>query len=473
MNPVKNRNPVAGFLPSAPCLLFTAFCLLSPPAFALGPHEVLLLANRNSPRSLDIARDYANLRLIPTINLVTVDLPVTPGLEISPSDFMEKIWNPVRQTIRERGLEDHILAWVYSVDFPIRITATPALSVQGLTFLKGKMPTREWVEHGTYASPLFAGPESPRISGFPAQSLDVQHDWLGQDMPIPSMMLGYLGPNGNTREEIMMCLSNGVQADRTKPEGTVLILTNNDVRTLCRTWEFEPVSRELNALGVVSTITTSLPSGQVPPPMLIGLMTGAADIPEVANGQFHFHAGSIAEHLTSFGAAFDIKGQTKITEWIRAGATASAGTIAEPLSYWTKFPHARVFSHQVAGCTILESLIQSIRCPLQILLIGEPLANPWAPQSTLVIHGLENGKLEGPKKITTKITTRDGEVFNRFMFLIDGKTIQPLGKSSEITLDSATLAPGLHKFRIVAYKVGSVRSQIFSEVSFEVIPKTP
>ena len=408
------------------------------------------------------------MRQIPEVNLVALDLPASPAFEISPSDFTAKIWHPARQAIRERGLGDHILAWVYSVDFPLRITTTPALSIQGLTFLKGRLPDPVEVEKGTYGSPIFAGPDSPRIAGFPAQSLDVQQAWLGPDMPVASMMLGYMGHNGNTREEIFACLRAGVASDRTRPEGTVLILTNGDIRTQCRSWEFEPALRELKALEITALMSPSPPTGPDGPVPLIGVMAGAADLPEIARGQFHFRPGAIAEHLTSFGAAFDNNGQTKISEWIRAGATASAGTVTEPYSAWPKFPHARVFSFQVAGCTTLESLIQSIRSPLQILLIGEPLANPWAPRSTVTLTGLKTGMLEKATHLTAEITPHPGEMFNRFMFLLDGKTLQPPGSSPTLTLDPAAMKSGPHKLRVIAYKVGSVRSQIFAETLFEV-----
>ena len=37
------------------------------------------------------------------------------------------------RAIEERGLGAHLLAWVYSVDFPVRIGTTPPLSIQGIT----------------------------------------------------------------------------------------------------------------------------------------------------------------------------------------------------------------------------------------------------------------------------------------------------------------------------------------------------
>jgi hypothetical protein len=202
-------------------------------------------------------------------------------------------------------------------------------------------------------------------------------------------------------------------------------------------------------------------------------MAGAESLPGLASNSFHFLPGAIAEHLTSFGAVFDNNSQTKITEWIRAGATASAGTVTEPYANWVKFPHARVFAHQVAGCTTLESLTQAIRCPLQILLLGDPLASPWAPRSSITLQGLTNSLLTQPTVLTANIAARDGDVFNRFMFLIDGKTVQAAGISPKTTLMPDTLSTGPHTVRVVAYKVGSVRAQIFTETTFEVKGKTP
>ncbi len=446
------------------CSMFV-FLFLTHSALALGPHELLLLANRNSPRSLELARDYAALRKVPEANLVTLDLPYPSSLEMAPTDFNRLILAPAQAAARAQGVDDHILAWVYSVDFPIRITSTPPTSLQGITFLKGKLPAQDIIERGTYASPLFAGPDNPVHPGFPSQSLDVQRNWLGKDTPLPSMMLGFMGSSGNTRDEILACLRNGARADQSRPDGTVLIVTNSDVRSLCRAWEFLPAVRELSARSISAVITNDYPQKDI---ALIGLMAGAATIPGLDTNRFAFRPGAIADHLTSFGAAFDGGDQTKITEWLRAGASAAAGTVTEPLSIWSKFPTARVFVHPTAGCTLLESYFQTIRCPLQILIIGDPLSSPWGSSSTVTPGGLPAGILTERRTVTAELRTRDGDFFNRFLFLLDGKILQPMGKSAEVSLDPAALSPGRHKLRVVAYTVGSVRSQIFCESTFEV-----
>jgi hypothetical protein len=366
--------------------------------------------------------------------------------------------------VKERGLEDHILAWAYSVDFPTRIKVDPAVSIQGLTFLRNRLPpTADDVAKALYVSPLFAGPERPRDPGFPSRSLDSAGNWQGKDAPLPSMMLGFMGPNGNTREEIAACLQRGLRSDGAAPEGKIYFATNTDVRARCREWEFPSAVKELHGMGVQALITNALPDeGEA----ILGIMAGAADID--MGPKREFVPGAMAEHLTSFGAMFEGGGQTKITEWIRAGATASAGTVTEPMALWPKFPHARFYVHLAAGCTMLESFYQSIRCPLQILTIGDPLAAPWAPASQVNLRGLEKELVRGRVSVTAVVQARHGEWFNRFLFLLDGKTLGPAGRDPTVTIETAALAPGRHTVRAVAYRVGTVRSQIFAERSFTV-----
>jgi uncharacterized protein (TIGR03790 family) len=432
-------------------------------SLALGPHELLVLANRNSTNSMDIARQYAALRSVPEINIVALDLPATLEIEVSAEIFAQKIWVPAQAAIRERGLDDHILAWAYSVDFPLRIKTDPPVSIQGLTFLRNQFPGSEPVSKGLYVSPLFAGPENPRSGGFPAQSLDIPRAWFGKHMPVPSMMLGFIGPNGNTRDEVLACLQRGAQADGTRPAGTVYFVTNTDVRSRCREWEFAPAVRELQARGLTAILTNALPDNA---PDILGAMLGTSVV-GMHPGRT-FRPGAMAEHLTSFGALFDNSNQTKISEWIRAGASASAGTVTEPYAYWNKFPHARFYAHWASGCTTLESFFQAIRCPLQILLVGDPLTSPWAPASTLSLRGLESETLQGLVTVEATVEARQGETFNRFLFLVDGKRLQPMGKSSTISLDTTTLKPGRHTLHAVATSIGSVRTQIFTVKPFVV-----
>lgn len=438
--------------------------LLAGPAYALGPHEVILIANQGVADSVDLARYYARQRNIPPGNVLELSLPTPEADTLTPDEFNRLIRLPVERLCQERGIADHILAWVYSSHFPTRIATTPPLSLMGITFLRGRPADSNAVAQGSYASPLFAGPEHPAAPGFSGQTLESQREWQGVGMPLPSMMLGYAGPGGNTRAEIDAALARGLGADGSAPTGTLYLITNADVRTQCRLWEIEPTARELRRAGITVAITNDYPAHHA----ISGLMTGQADVPNAVLAQLQFLPGAMADNLTSFGGAFDTPIQTKLSHWIRAGATAASGTITEPYAIWTKFPHARLFTFSRAGCCTLECYYLALRCPLQQLIVGDPLCQPWAPRSTLSLLGMPSLPLTRTTEVQARVAAQGGEVYPRLLFLVDGKTAQPAGRSMAITLDPASLSSGRHVLRAIAYGAGTIRPQIFSELSFEV-----
>jgi hypothetical protein len=435
--------------------------------WALGPHEIVVIENAQSPDSREIAQDYCRTWQVPETNRISIDvpLPARDGVyDLTPEDFTCLIWEPVNRAIQERGLAGHILAWVYSAGFPVRVTTQPAMSLTGLTWVRNRPPPQEKIEKGDWNSPVFVGPARPGATYSGTQSLDVFKDWLGDDMPLPSMMLGYLGVYGNTREEILRTWDS--QLSPTRPEGTVYFVTNADIRSQCRDWQFANAARELRALGVSVRMTSEWPSNNI---SLMGLMTGQVRVsPQTLN----LKPGSIGDHLTSFGAVFEETGQTRISEWIRAGACASAGTVTEPMSIAAKFPNGRLFAHLARGVTVLESYALATKCPLQLLLLGDPLAAPWSgPRTTLRLSGMEAGPvLRKPTRIQVAPDLSGRDIYTKYLFLCDGVPLRPRGPESEILLDPGALAPGRHRLRCVAYGAGTIRRQAWGELKFSCEP---
>ena len=356
---------------------------------ALGPHELLLLVNKNSPRSKQMANHYVRMRQIPAQNIVQLDLPdsvLEAGAEISSTDFGRFIWNPAHTAMKQRGIGDHILAWTYSADFPVRIEGSPQLSIQGITFVRNIVPRPKSSTKGLYSSPLFAGPNEAGGPQAPSHSFDGFKGRLRENMPVPSMMLGWTGARGMDVENALKCLSRGLLSDRSAPRGTVYFVVNSDVRSKCRDWQYPAAVQELFALHVASVITPNFPSGKTD---VLGLFCGIAWVnPDSVQA---FLPGCMADQFTSFAGVLDFFDQTKLTDWLVAGATASAGQIAEPYAMWTKFPNARFYAHYASGCTMIESFFQSIRCPLQLLMVGDPLASPWAPNQSMILVQSDDG----------------------------------------------------------------------------------
>jgi hypothetical protein len=432
---------------------------------AIGPHEVLVLINGNSPRSIEIAREYARLRGIPETNLVTLAVPTPDGktpIQVTPREFTEQIWGPATAALAERGIGDHILAWVYSLDFPVRVATEPRISIQGLTFLRNRLPDPQAVRRGEYVSLLFAGPDGAGGPPYSSQTLDSQSLWLGRDMPLPSVALGYMGERGNTREAVLKCLADGARADGSAPTGTVYYVASDDVRSRCRAWQFESARRELLRAGLAATILTNPPPTGMPD--VLGLMIGAPYVKPAADDRYL--PGSLADNLTSFGAAFDDPDQTKLSAWIAGGATAAAGTVTEPSALWAKFPNARLFAHYRAGCTVIESYYQSIKCPLQIWIAGDPLTRPWMPRDSVSISGLGTEPVSAP--VTLRAEIHADTPYVQYAWLVDGRMAREGLGAEAFTLEPGRLAEGAHTVRVVARTIGMVKNQVFEERTFTV-----
>ena len=431
---------------------------------ALCPHEVLVLANGESIDSVLVARTYMGLYGIPEANLVRLDIPEGAFDEtggISPKGFTEWIWRPAVREVEERGLSGRILAWVYSCDFPVRVTTEPEMSITGVTFLRNRLPEpMTAVQKATYVSPLFAGPRSKaRADAVPASStFDRLHATLMDDMPLPAMMLGWTGVRGNTVDEVIEALERGRESDGTMPEAAYLFETNSNVRATTREWEFPAIVRELEKLGAHAEIRGKFPaSGRT-----AGIMAGRETLPA---SKVEFAPGAFADHLTSSAASYQIAHQTKVSEWFRRGATASAGTVTEPRATWQKFPMASVFLHQRRGCSMIEAIYLATACPLQLLPVGDPLASPCAVRPEPRIAGADTVAPGGDVELRAECADASRM---RFDWLIDGRYA---GRGAELRL---SLPPGRHRVRLVARGRGDVRVPGEAEVRLDVpAPSAP
>ena len=429
---------------------------------ALCPHEVLVLANDTSIDSVLVAKSFMRLYGIPDANLVRLDVPlaaVQTGT-ITTNSFTEYIWEPARRAVEERGLGSQILAWVYSCDMPTRVKTSPMLSITGLTFLRNRVPEdMQVVERGAYRSALFAGPWQGQQDNVPtSRTFDRLRSSLLDDMPIPAMMLGWIGERGNTVDEVMKTLERGRASEGTRPSKAVYLFpTNSNVRSTARHWAFPATVRALEALGAKARIVTGFPKDG----LAAGLMTGRETLPA---SKLAFAPGAFADHLTSNAGEFQAPQQTKVSEWIRRGATASAGTVIEPKAYWQKFPSSSLFLHQRRGCTMIESIYLATACPLQLLPVGDPLASPWAERPKPRIEGA--GTDEAPLSGTVALRAAgDAATAMRYDWLLDGRLV---GTGREFILDTTAIPNGRHRIRLVARTRGDLRIPGEAELRVEV-----
>ncbi len=357
------------------------------PLAAQMPSECLLIVNGSSPEALRVANEYRDLRKIPSQRVITLLPPRSlfrdvetdaPRWSIREAEARENLLDPILQKL-EALADPSPTALIFSPDWPTRVILEAGESVSLTAYIgfRGKMPEAAAIKSGSARAPWFIAPEELRQPGtrlprYPAPDMLA----AGQH---PAMMLGVLHEPLDA-ESIVLALRRAAGADFTRPQGSVAIITNTDVRTTARLPQFAPAKERLEA----RKIPVLLDSIEAPlPEALIGVMTGAANV-DTARYAGKLLPGAFAEHLTSHAATFDNAGQTKLTRWIAAGAAGSAGTITEPYAIWVKFPHAAVFERYTLGNTLLEAITQSVGSPFQSLAVGDPLCRPWAePMKTL------------------------------------------------------------------------------------------
>jgi len=190
-----------------------------------------------------------------------------------------------------------------------------------------------------------------------------------------SCMLGVVHRRGSTVQQAADVLKRSATGDWTYPDAWFWFSVTGDVRVKTRITGMLEAKDMLTHLGRKNASTL----GTVPDKSgsCVGLMLGAATF-KLSNRGWNFVPGALADNLTSHGGNYILDGQTKLTALLHAGAAISSGTVTEPYSLQPKFPHPSMYAYYGAGCTAIESFYLSVAAPYQLLIVGDPLAQPYA-----------------------------------------------------------------------------------------------
>lgn len=466
-----------------------------------GPERVLVVANEDSPLSLQVAKHYMDRRGIHPTHLCRLGEIPSEGV-VSMEVFKTRILGPIKAYIAEHGLEDTIDIVTYSVDFPFgvnygatfkdleKLNKPPIASITGLTYLHAMVEADDAKLLGIQRPPnayvRFTGSGVKAPHGYrrayrwgEGASPQIGDDAEGAGGYFLCTMLGWAGTQGNTTAEILACIDRGVASDGTSPKGTVYLMDNPNVRSTTRTPFFDATHRLLEDLAPGSKTLKKGEGGEdgLSPKDaqdIIGLVAGTAKFtwPKASR----FLPGAIAEHLTSFGARLDGSGQTKCTEYIRQGATGTSGTVAEPYALWPKFPLPFMHAHYAAGCNLAEAFYQNVASPYQLLILGDPLAAPYAKKPVVVAVPAHPGKLSvAPGTLALNVTVKNeaesgGEDYT-FEMYVDGVLFEPDAPDKPLVLDTSELAPGNHTARVVAIRGDAIETRGSAVVPFVIAPE--
>jgi hypothetical protein len=480
-----------------------------------GPENVFLVVNPKSPASLCIANNYVKLRRIPPENMMF--LPWNPTADKTNIEvFRKEILLPILRAIDQRHVGDQIDMVVYSSDFPTAVTLdadtakfladpnvdryleglwraiqpqadrskgrpgekqsadkiewppllAPVGSINGLTYLWQPVIARRfdyiYLQSNRYMRLPIAEQRGAQTIAFRGNR---QYGPRGEVVAsggqryFLSMMLGVTSGRGNSLPEILDYLRRSADADGTHPKGTIYFVQNEDRRSKVRHDLYPAAKQELEKIGVKAEIihgTVPLKKNDVQ-----GAVMGFPTLDWKASGSTIL-PGAICDNFTSYGGVMSGRNdnQTPLSEFLRFGAAGSNGTVAEPMTVPNKFPTPMIQVHYARGCTLAEAYYQSVFGPYQLLIVGDPLCQPWADIPQVSVDGVKSAAtVHGRLKLEPSIASAGNASAARFELFVDGMRITVCKPEGTLSLNTADLADGYHELRVVAIGPPPIESQ--------------
>jgi tetratricopeptide (TPR) repeat protein len=279
-----------------------------------------------------------------------------------------------------------------------------------------------------------------------------------------STLLAYTGVRGNSMPEISAYLRRAAASDGAAPNGTVYLLENRDVRSDTRQPLFPTTVTELAQRGRKAVILGGGDKGQngILPMRrddVIGAVVGSRRFDwKKSNSQLL--PGAIAESLTSFGGHFDKASQTKLTAFLRHGAAGSSGAVAEPFAFQEKFPVPMLHAYYADGCSLAEAFYQSVQVPYQLIIVGDPLARPFARFAQVGLQAPDPAaSWSGVVTIAPELKPAEGTVLESVEVWVDGQRLASAPAGEPLVWDTRTVEDGGHELRLVAVENSPIETR--------------
>jgi uncharacterized protein (TIGR03790 family) len=374
--------------------------------------NVVVVVNQNSTNSVQLGNYYCERRCVPPQNFLRINW--TGGSNTwNQSNFETNLLNPLVAMLASRGLTNQVDYVVLSMDIPYQVTATNGLNSTTAALFYGFKPDDfgDSCSLPAASSNAYAASESIFRQTPPIDA--ASNSWLATMITSSNLALA------------QAIIDRGAASDGAFPTQTVWLDKSSDVFRNIRYLEFDNTVFDARVTGVYTILRTNLllPYGLT---NALGYQTGLAAFNILPNV---FVPGAMADSLTSFaGIIYEDYGQTSLLAFMNAGASGSYGTVVEPCAYLQKFPSPQDYFYQARGFSLAECYYMSLANPYQGLIVGEPLAAPFARPSSGAWVGLPaNSVLSGATNLTLQFTAgASNRPVQQVDLFVDGTWVQTL-----------------------------------------------
>jgi len=327
--------------------------------------NVAVVVNQNSSNSVQLGNYYCEQRQVPPQNLLRTSWG-GGNIVWQKSDFESVILSPLLFMLSTRQLTNQIDYVLLSMDFPYKVTDTNGVNSTTTTLFNGFIPDIPW-------------PQWPSCSLPDASS----NSYAGGECLFRSVAPGNRKTNfltvmltSSNLAQAKLVIDRAVASDSTFPTQTVYLAKSPDVSRNIRYSLFDNALFDTRLRGNYSMQRTNAePSYYFG--AILGLESGWGN-PYVI-GSASFVPGALADNLTSKGGyIFEPNDHFNILKFLTLGVAGCFGTVIEPCAYLGKFPSPQNYLYQARGFSMAECYYQSVTNPYQGLLLGEPLAAPFA-----------------------------------------------------------------------------------------------
>lgn len=359
---------------------------------AVDTKNVYIVQNINSEDSIFISEYYAQVRGIPSNNILRLSLPTRE--EIASNKFYESVYNPVIEALfdqgamtgevhKEKNRNGRLLYRVdsTSIDFLVTTIGTP-LKMKHSRKMKAE---RMGIDYSLRTS-------KGSIDSHLAQILSIEKDIVGPvqnplfdiDLSIEesrNMVLKVSRLDGPNVSAVKELIDNAIYAEKNAFYGSAVV--EKDGPHAAGKYWLKTAQSYLETSGITierdCLVNTSRTVGNDAVSFYFGWYQSKPPR-ALRNKDFKFKKGAIGFHIHSYSGKSLVDENSWVAFLISRGVSCTVGNTYEPYLRHTHRPQI-MFHALRQGKTWGEAAYQSINCiGWQGVVIGDPLYRPFTPQ---------------------------------------------------------------------------------------------